>query len=43
MLMLEGILGIAVEMNPGQLEEALNASLAPRQKIRRRGLGALDG
>ena len=34
-LMLEGILGIADEMNPGQLEEALNASLAPRYKTRR--------
>jgi len=34
-LMLEGILGIAAEMNPGQLEEALNASLAPRAKTRR--------
>ena len=34
-LMLEGILGIAAEMNPGQLEEALNASLAPRLKTRR--------
>lgn len=43
MLMLEGILGIAAEMNPGQLEEALNAFLAPRQKIRRHGLGAVNG
>jgi chemotaxis protein MotA len=34
-LMLEGILGIASEMNPGQLEEQLNASLAPRYKTRR--------
>ena len=34
-LMLEGILGIAAEMNPGQLEEQLNASLAPRFKTRR--------
>jgi chemotaxis protein MotA len=34
-LMLEGILGIAGEMNPGQLEEQLNASLAPRHKTRR--------
>ena len=34
-LMLEGVLGIAAEMNPGQLEEALNASLAPRHKTRR--------
>ncbi len=43
MLMLEGILGIAAEMNPGQLEEALNAFLAPRQKIRRHALGAFNG
>jgi chemotaxis protein MotA len=42
-LMLEGILGIASEMNPGQLEEALNAFLAPRQKVRRHGSGALNG
>jgi len=34
-LMLEGILGIAEEMNPGQLEERLNASLAPGLKTRR--------
>ena len=34
-LMLEGILGIAAEMNPGQLEEQLNASLAPRHKTRK--------
>jgi chemotaxis protein MotA len=34
-LMLEGILGIAAEMNPGQLEEQLNASLAPRFKTRK--------
>jgi len=34
-LMLEGIMGIAAEMNPGQLEERLNASLAPRLKTRR--------
>ena len=34
-LMLEGILGIAAEMNPGQMEEQLNASLAPRFKTRR--------
>jgi chemotaxis protein MotA len=40
-LMLEGILGIAAEMNPGQLEEQLNASLAPRHKTRR-GEAALD-
>ncbi|MCE1228862.1 MAG: MotA/TolQ/ExbB proton channel family protein [Firmicutes bacterium] len=42
-LKLEGILGIAAEMNPTQLEEALNASLAPTQKIRRTGPGALHG
>ena len=36
-LMLEGILGIKDEMNPGQLEEQLNASLAPRFKTRRAG------
>ena len=42
-LQLEGILGIAAEMNPGQLEEALNASLSPRQKVRRTGLGAFHG
>jgi chemotaxis protein MotA len=34
-LMMEGILGIAAEMNPGQLEERLNASLAPGLKTRR--------
>jgi chemotaxis protein MotA len=38
-LMLEGILGIADEMNPGELEEQLNASLAPRFKTRRAGAG----
>ena len=38
-LMLEGILGIAAEMNPGQLEEQLNASLAPRYKTRRGEVG----
>jgi chemotaxis protein MotA len=37
-LMLEGILGIKDEMNPGQLEEMLNASLAPRLKVRRMGI-----
>ena len=37
-LMLEGILGIRDEMNPGQLEEQLNASLAPRHKTRRMGV-----
>jgi chemotaxis protein MotA len=34
-LILDGILGIQAEMNPGQLEEQLSASLAPRFKIRR--------
>jgi len=36
-LILEGILGIKDEMNPSQLEEQLNASLAPRYKTRRPG------
>lgn len=36
-LMVEGILGIASEQNPGQLEEHLNAFLAPTQKVRRPG------
>ncbi|BDU78433.1 motility protein A [Mesoterricola sediminis] len=36
-LMLEGILGIRDEMNPGQLEEALNAFLAPEFRTRRAG------
>lgn len=36
-LMMEGILGIASEMNPGQLEEQLNAFLAPHLKVRRSG------
>jgi len=36
-LMMEGILGIAAEMNPSQLEEQLNAFLAPRYKVRRAG------
>ncbi|WP_005033290.1 motility protein A [Holophaga foetida] len=40
-LMLEGILGIASEMNPGQLEEQLNAFLAPHLKVRRSG-GHID-
>ena len=40
-LMLEGIVGIASEMNPGQLEEQLNAFLAPRHKVRRSG-GRID-
>jgi chemotaxis protein MotA len=34
-LMLEGILGIAAEMHPAQLEEQLNAFLAPTDKVRR--------
>lgn len=34
-LQLEGILGIAAEMNPGSMEEMLNAHLAPRMKVRR--------
>lgn len=38
-LMLEGILGIAAEMNPAQLEEQLNAFLAPTQKVSRHGGG----
>jgi len=38
-LMLEGLLGIAGEMNPGQLESMLNAFLAPRLKVRRYGAG----
>lgn len=37
-LILEGVLGIADEMNPSQLEEQLNASLAPRFKTRRAGV-----
>lgn len=37
-LMVEGILGIASEQNPGQLEEHLNAFLAPTQKVRRPGV-----
>ncbi len=36
-LMVEGILGIAAEQNPGELEEHLNAFLAPTQKVRRSG------
>jgi chemotaxis protein MotA len=38
-LMLEGILGIAAEINPAQLEEQLNAFLAPTQKVNRPGGG----
>lgn len=38
-LFLEGILGIAAESHPGQLEEHLNAFLAPKAKIRRMGGG----
>ena len=34
-LMMEGVLGIAAEMHPSQLEERLNASLAPGLKTRR--------
>lgn len=37
LLMLEGILGIAKEMHPAQLEEQLNAFLAPSHKVRRGG------
>ena len=36
-LILDGIMGIAEEINPGQLEAQLNASLAPQQKTRRAG------
>ena len=42
-LQLEGLMGIEAGMNPTQLEEALNASLAPRQKVRRSGVGAANG
>ncbi|HNX94094.1 MAG TPA: MotA/TolQ/ExbB proton channel family protein [Holophaga sp.] len=34
-LMLEGILGLRSELHPAQLEEALNAFLAPSDKVRR--------
>ncbi len=34
-LMLEGVLGIASELHPTTLEEQLNASLSPAQKVRR--------
>lgn len=34
-LQVEGLLGIAAELNPSSLEEMLNAHLAPRMKIRR--------
>ncbi|MBI4911600.1 MAG: MotA/TolQ/ExbB proton channel family protein [Acidobacteria bacterium] len=34
-LQLDGILGIAAELNPSSLEEMLNAHLAPRLKVRR--------
>lgn len=34
-LILEGIIGIASEMHPAQLEEQLNAFLAPTDKVRR--------
>jgi chemotaxis protein MotA len=36
-LMLEGIMGLSSEMHPAQLEEALNAFLAPSDKVRRFG------
>lgn len=36
-LMMDGILGIAAELHPAVLEEQLNASLAPSQKVRRLG------
>lgn len=36
-LMLDGILGIAAELHPASIEEQLNASLAPHQKVRRLG------
>lgn len=42
-LQLEGIMGIEEGMNPTQLEEALNASLSPRQKVRRSSVGAVNG
>lgn len=35
LLMLEGIMGISEEIHPSQLEERLNAFLAPAMKIRR--------
>jgi chemotaxis protein MotA len=38
-LLLEGILGIATEANPGELEDHLNAFLAPGFKVRRQGGG----
>jgi chemotaxis protein MotA len=38
-LMLEGILGIAAESHPGQLEEHLNAFLSPRARVRRHAGG----
>ena len=34
-LQVEGLLGIAAELNPSSLEEMLNAHLAPRMKVRR--------
>lgn len=34
-LQMDGILGIAAEMNPSSMEEMLNAHLAPRMKVRR--------
>lgn len=38
-LMLEGILGLAAEMHPAQLEEALNAFLPPADKVSHYGAG----
>jgi chemotaxis protein MotA len=37
-LILEGIIGIASEMHPAQLEEQLNAFLAPTDKVRRHSM-----
>jgi len=39
-LALEGIMGIKSEMNPGYLEEHLNAFLAPGKKVSRHREGA---
>jgi len=39
-LMLEGVMGIAEEAHPGQLEERLNAFLPPRFKVRRHNPGS---
>lgn len=38
-LMMEGVLGLASEMHPAQLEEQLNAFLAPSDKVRQYGAG----